>query len=51
MLHLATRSIGLMDIHNVDFTFQPDGAKPFKSEIGPNISRTFMNEGDLHLSM
>ncbi|WP_417510507.1 plastocyanin/azurin family copper-binding protein [Methylophaga sp.] len=34
-----------MDIHNVHFMFQPDGAKDFKSEIGQNVSREFSKEG------
>lgn len=34
-----------MDIHNVDFVFQPDGAEAFKSEIGQNTSRVFTKEG------
>lgn len=34
-----------MDIHNVHFMFQPDGAKDFKSEIGQNTSREFTKEG------
>ncbi|HDY85199.1 hypothetical protein LCGC14_0505280 [marine sediment metagenome] len=34
-----------MEIHNVNFMFQPDGAEDFKSEIGQNISRVFTKEG------
>jgi pseudoazurin len=34
-----------MDIHNVDFVFQPDGAEVFKSVIGQDVSRTFTKEG------
>ncbi|KKN13407.1 hypothetical protein LCGC14_1006660 [marine sediment metagenome] len=34
-----------MDIHNVDFMFQPEGAKDFKSVIGQDVSRTFTKEG------
>lgn len=34
-----------MDIHNVDFKFQPTDAKPFVSTIGKDVSRTFTKEG------
>lgn len=34
-----------MDIHNVHFMFQPDGAEEFISVIGQNTSRVFTKEG------